>query len=137
MAGRFEYRKENNDFSTTRLKMSVRIVMTTVAIAAALVSAACDQSPTEATKPAQTTGGQEIDVTGQGEEVRNLPFARGRSFRTLDEYLAHLEQLGAIDLPYWRRVGPDLYERVATRAPRTDPERATRAELMRRYGFTR
>jgi hypothetical protein len=69
--------------------------------------------------------------------VAKLPFARGKTFRTLDEYLAHLERQGAIDLPYWRQVEPGLYERVTTRVPAGPPERATRAELMRRFGFTR
>ena len=68
--------------------------------------------------------------------VANLPYARGKSFRTLDEYLAHLERQGAIDLPWWRQVEPGVYERVARRPGRT-PERATRAELMRRFGFSR
>jgi hypothetical protein len=74
---------------------------------------------------------------GEGRPVSNLPYARGRTFRTLDEYLAHLERQGAIDLPYWRQVAPGLYERVTTRMPRRAPERATRAELMERFGFTR
>ena len=69
--------------------------------------------------------------------MSNLPYARGRTFRTLDEYLAHLERQGAIDLPYWRQVSPGVYERVTTRMPRGTPERATRAELMERFGFTR
>ena len=68
--------------------------------------------------------------------VANLPYERGQTFRTLDDYLAHLEQQGAIDLPWWRRVGPDIYERVTSMRGRA-PERATRAELMRRFGFTR
>ena len=54
----------------------------------------------------------------------------------LDDYLAHLERQGAIDLPWWRQVSPGVYERV-TRMPGRAPERATRAELMRRYGFSR
>lgn len=68
--------------------------------------------------------------------VANLPYARGKSFRTLDEYLAYLERQGAIDLPWWREVAPGVYERV-TRMPGRAPERATRAELLRRFGFTR
>ena len=68
--------------------------------------------------------------------VANLPYARGRTFQTLDDYLAHLEQQGAIDLPWWRQVAPGVYERV-TSMPGRPPERATRAELMRRFGFTR
>ena len=70
------------------------------------------------------------------EAVANLPFARGKTFRTLDEYLAHLEAQGAVDLPWWREIRPGVYERVtsATNAPR---EVATRAELMQRFGFRR
>jgi len=68
--------------------------------------------------------------------VANLPFARGRSFHTLDEYLAHLEALGAVGLPWWREIRPGVYERVTnlTEAPR---EVATHAELERRFGFKR
>jgi hypothetical protein len=67
--------------------------------------------------------------------VANLPFSRGKSFCCLDEYLAHLEQQGAIDLPWWREIGPGLYERV-TRMPEAARETATREELMRRFGFS-
>ena len=71
-----------------------------------------------------------------GEGVANLPYARGKTFRTLDEYLAHLEAQGALDLPWWREIRPGVYERVTSRtgAPR---EVATREERMRRFGFTR
>jgi len=74
--------------------------------------------------------------TPSGEEVANLPYARGRTFSTLDEYLAHLEALGAIDLPWWREIRPGVYERV-TSMPEAQRETATREELMRRYGFKR
>lgn len=70
------------------------------------------------------------------EGVANLPFARGRTFRTLDEYLAHLEKQGAIDLPWWREIRPGVYERV-TSMRGAEREIATREELMRRFGFTR
>ena len=73
----------------------------------------------------------------QGGGIARLPFARGKTFRTLDDYLAHLERQGAIDLPYWQQVRPGPYERVTSRAPAGPPERATRAELMRRFGFAR
>ncbi len=78
-----------------------------------------------------------LSESNPGGGVARLPFARGKTFRTLDEYLAHLERQGAIDLPYWRQVKPGLYERVTRRVPPGPPERATRAELMRRFGFTR
>ena len=68
-----------------------------------------------------------------------LPYAFGQRFRTLDDYLLHLKQkAGPIDLPWWREVGPDRYERVTgKRAPPGKREAATRAELLRRFGFER
>ena len=71
-----------------------------------------------------------------GDGVANLPYARGKTFRTLDEYLAHLEAQGAVDLPWWREIRPGVYERVTSTRP-AQPEVATREELMRRFGFTR
>jgi hypothetical protein len=71
-----------------------------------------------------------------GEGVANLPYARGKTFRTLDEYLAHLEAQGAVDLPWWREIRPGVYERVTSK-PEAGREVATREELMRRFGFTR
>lgn len=71
-----------------------------------------------------------------GEGVDDLPYSHGKRFRTLEEYLAHLERLGAIDLPWWREIRPNVYERVV-RMRGAHPETATREELMRRYGFSR
>jgi hypothetical protein len=68
--------------------------------------------------------------------VADLPYSRGKRFRTLDNYLAHLEQQGAIDLPWWREIRPGVYEHVI-RMPEARREVATRAELMRRFGFDR
>lgn len=75
-------------------------------------------------------------VSAPGDEIANLPYARGKTFKTLDDYLAHLEMNGAIDLPYWKKIGPDLYEWVV-RMPGAERQTATRAELMARYGFAR
>lgn len=120
---------------------SKRRKRTTIAIAALgwglmASAAACSEAPRghdrdRADKP------DAAQPDPEGREVSNLPYARGRTFRTLDEYLAHLERQGAIDLPYWRQIAPGLYEQVTTRRPRGTPERATRAELMERFGFTR
>ena len=66
--------------------------------------------------------------------VANLPYARGKVFYNLDEYLAHLEQLSAIDLPYWHEISPGVYEHVI-RMPNAERETATRAELLERFGF--
>lgn len=114
--------------------------MTALALISGLTlpTAACGATP-----PGQTPAGADkpgpaaVPSEGEGRAVSNLPYARGQTFRTLDEYLAYLERQGAIDLPYWRQIAPGLYERVTTRRPRGTPERATRAELMERFGFSR
>ena len=68
--------------------------------------------------------------------VANLPYARGKTFSSLDEYLAHLEAQGALDLPWWREIRPGVYQRM-TSMPEARPEVATREELARRFGFAR
>ncbi|HTU13374.1 MAG TPA: hypothetical protein VMG08_20970 [Allosphingosinicella sp.] len=65
-----------------------------------------------------------------------LPFAQGRTFDSLDAYLAHLESRGAADVPWYRLVGPDLYELVSGRGRRGVPPRYSRAALLERFGFT-
>lgn len=65
-----------------------------------------------------------------------LPFAQGRTFPTLDAYLAFLERRGATGVPFWREVAPGLYELVARRGRGAAPVRLDRAALMRRFGFT-
>ena len=66
----------------------------------------------------------------------DLPFGQGLSFATLDDYLAHLQRRGAYDVPWYREVGPGLYERVGgRRGPGQAAERYTRDELERKYGF--
>lgn len=87
--------------------------------------------------PAQSPGGNKaINLcTNSDKRVANLPFARGKSFCSLDQYLAHLEAQGAIDLPWWREVSPGVYEQVK-RMPGAQREVATRAELEKRFGFS-
>ena len=74
---------------------------------------------------------------GSGEGVAGLPFSHGKTFRTLDAYLAHLERHAQpIDQPWWRQIRPGVYEHVKRMrgAPR---EIATREELMKRFGFSK
>lgn len=69
--------------------------------------------------------------------VANLPFAKGHTFQTLDEYLDFLKCHAApIDQPWWREIRPGVYEHVK-RMPEAKREIATRAELMRRFGFSK
>ena len=80
--------------------------------------------------------GQAAIGTVPGEGVANLPFAKGRRFRTLDAYLEFLRCHAApIDQPWWREVRPGVYEHVK-RMPGAKREVATRAELMKRFGFS-
>jgi hypothetical protein len=64
-----------------------------------------------------------------------LPYARGRSFATLDAYLAFRREQGAIDLPWYKEVAPDVFELQTRMRPQPEPRRFTRAELARKYGF--
>lgn len=80
--------------------------------------------------------------TGEANEVKKpLPYARGNTFKSLDEYLLYLERYnGPIDMPYWHAVGPGRYELVTTMRPLggdAHREIATREELLERFGFER
>lgn len=70
--------------------------------------------------------------------IKGLPFAQGRAFICLDDYLAHLrERAGPIGQPWYRETGAGVYERVGTRVPAGPRERLTRGQLLARYGFAR
>lgn len=116
----------------------IMVALAGFAVTACAGEADGDRRRTEAAatqSPHSPEGG--MNESNRSGGVARLPYARGKTFRTLDEYLAHLERQGAIDLPWWRKVKPGLYERVTSRVPPGPPERATREELMRRFGFTR
>jgi hypothetical protein len=75
------------------------------------------------------------DAAARPATPARLPWARGRSFSTLDAYLAYLEQYnGPIDLPWWREIRPGVYEKMV-RMPEGSREVVTRAQLERRWGF--
>ena len=71
-----------------------------------------------------------------GGAVGDLPFADGQSFASLDQYLAHLRKLGASDIPFYEEVEPGVYQVMSGRAG-LQPQRYTREELERRFGFRR
>jgi len=114
-------------------------------VLAVLVAAACAERTEGAAPPAGRDKGNAMsddaatnEAAGGDGLVRDLPSSFGKGFATLDEYLAHLQQYaGPVDLPWYRKVGPDSYELVTTIVPRGQPKVYTRAELMRQYGFTR
>ncbi|WP_375206282.1 hypothetical protein [Hyphococcus sp.] len=87
----------------------------------------------EPPKDPVTMSQQKCSKTPEG--VAGLPYAHGKVFATLDEYLAHLQQLSAIDLPYWREVRPGVYEQVVHMPEATTPKTATREELLAMYCF--
>ncbi len=84
--------------------------------------------PDEAARPPKPAGAA---------DPKSLPYAQGRQFATLDEYLAFRRSRGAIDLPWYKEVSPGLYELQTTRKPAPAPRRFTRAELARTFGFDR
>ena len=70
--------------------------------------------------------------------ISGLPLSRGKSFETLDAYLAWRESLGAQDAPWYREVEPGVYELWGGRRPRgVEPPRFTRAQLLEEFGFER
>jgi len=104
------------------------------------VAGACSEPPAGAVSPLKQDEESATMVNeGDGENtVRRLPFAHGRAFATLDDYLAHLrDRAGPIGQPWYREVRPGVYELVTNRAPPGAPEIHTREELMRRFGFSR
>jgi hypothetical protein len=72
--------------------------------------------------------------SGGGEET-GLPFSQGRSFDTLEAYLAHLEELGTIGITWYRRLPDGRYVEVQRRPPGQEPPVFTRHELLERFGF--
>lgn len=71
-----------------------------------------------------------------------LPDAHGRTFRTLDAYLAHLRRFaGPVGRPWYREVRPGVYRLETGNLRRLGggpPERLfTREELERKFGFRR
>ncbi len=116
--------------------MLVNRVRLTLLALCAQVPAACSAAQDGRSPEAQQPAAQ--GARSSGKPIAGLPHSNGQVFRSLDEYLAFLRKASAYDTPWFRKVGPDLYEeafRPYPGAPR--PERVTRAELMRRFGFER
>ena len=98
-----------------------------------------EDKPVEARsdKAAGMASSKKINACNSAEGVAKLPYSHGHRFCSLDEYLSHLERNAApIDQPWWRPIRPGVYEHVK-RMTGAEPEIATRAELMRRFGFSR
>lgn len=89
--------------------------------------------------PLEACASPEGKTVSEKEAIAGLPYARGRSFRTLGEYLLYLEQYnGTIGLPWWRAIGPDRFEFVTSmRSSSQKREVATRTDLEKRFGFVK
>lgn len=76
-------------------------------------------------------------MAGNSEQrpVAGLPFAQGRSFASLDDYLEFRKSRGAYDVPWYREIRPGVFELVSRRGPGAQPQIHTRAELARKFGF--
>ena len=100
-------------------------------------SAACSQpsAPEVHSSPVNSSKGAAVAQASQPPAVANLPFAQGRSFRSLDEYLEFRKARGAHDVPWYREIRPGLYELVSRRGPGAEPQTYTREELARKFGF--
>jgi hypothetical protein len=87
--------------------------------------------------PGQEKAARPAPSASAGTAIANLPYARGRSFRSLDAYLAFRREQGAIDLPWYKEIAPDLFELQTTIRPAPPRRRFTRQELAKRFGFAR
>lgn len=83
------------------------------------LAAACSEQ-TGAVTPADPIpeAARMASTEDQAQPRRQLPYAHGRSFATLDDYLAHLRQYaGPVGQPWYREIRPGTYELVTTRVP--------------------
>ena len=95
-----------------------------------MVTTSCD--------PKLRVSGEKAERSASGARpVKGLPESYGRSFRSLDGYLVHLQCNAApVDASWWLEISPGVYRHMKT-ATNAKPEVATRAELMKRFGFSR
>lgn len=71
--------------------------------------------------------------------VSGLPFANGRTFATLDSYIAYLRDYAApIDRPWYREIKPGIFRLETGNLQNHRPERIfTRGDLKLKFGFER
>jgi hypothetical protein len=105
--------------------------------AALVLAVAFAAAPACAAPPQEPPPLKPVENPAAPGAVAGLPFAQGRTFSSLDEYLAFRRGRGAHDIPYYREVGPGVYELVGRRGPDAEKKTYTRQELMQQFGFTR
>ena len=96
---------------------------------------AMPESPPEPPKPEKQADEPAYRITPEG--VAGLPASDGKTFATLDDYLAHLEVKGHTDRPFWERMKDGRYRWNTGRGMQfREPKYATREELLKQYGFS-
>lgn len=115
--------------------MSILIVILSLTVSA------CSASLNEIA-PSDTNN--QLSSEPMGNAVSNTDPTISQRFRTLDEYLNHLELTqGPVDGPWYKQIGPDLYELQTGNLKLDVPAGAdlkkvfTRRELERKFGFSK
>ena len=77
-----------------------------------------------------------------GNNVTDTDVPISKRFRTLDDYLAHLEQTqGSVDGPWYKEISPGVFElqtgNLHLDVPGGEKWRFTRDELEKKFGFSR
>ena len=119
--------------------MTATVRMILLSIGTATVLAACWFKPlshetnTDEAKPAMS---DEADKKPSDANDKPLPFSHGKTFATLDDYLAYRRKQGVTDIPFYQLRENGLYERIVGRTPPGyEPEFFTREQLLEKYGF--
>jgi hypothetical protein len=110
-----------------------------LSLAGALLASACSASLNDSA-PSDTDRQLASEQTGNSVTDTNTPITE--RFRTLDQYLAHLEQFeGPVDGPWYKEISPGLYELQTGNLHLDTPDKQkrtfTRAELEKKFGFTK
>ena len=85
---------------------------------------------------------QSASATG-GTRVSDDQVPINQRFRTLDDYLLWLQQTaGPVDRPWYKQVGPGIYElqtagNLHLDVPSNEKRTFTREELEKKFGFSR
>jgi len=112
-----------------------------LALAGGLLAPACSASLRDAA-PSDTDRQQASDQMGNSVTDTNIPI--NKRFRTLDDYLAYLEQTqGPVGGPWYKEVSPGSYQLQTGNLHLDVPAGAdekrvfTRQELERKFGFSK
>ena len=105
----------------------------------ATLTTACSASLTD---PAPAESNRQQAQTRMGNDVTDSGLPISKRFRSLDDYLAHLEQTqGPVDGPWYKEVSPGIYElqtggNLHLDVPSNEKRTFTRKELEKKFGFS-